>query len=244
MTTIYLIRHGQASANAPVYDQLSRTGYEQTRELGRYWAARQLPIDLIACGTLQRQKQSMQSFQEGLHSTGGRQDETSLTGKTACFPALDEIPESTWRALGSELRSSDPRLERHFQSWLQLRSSGSRRAGLFFSKITAAVLLYWLEGKHQPHIPSFADFHHKVLQILTEIRQFQEQQHIVLFSSGTPIALLCGQALGLKAAQSLALVRTIRNSSISILEMHRRQLQLVSLNCTPHLQQPAGITLV
>ena len=37
MTTIYLIRHGQASFGAESYDKLSATGEQQATVLGQYF---------------------------------------------------------------------------------------------------------------------------------------------------------------------------------------------------------------
>lgn len=55
MTTIYLIRHGQASIGSSNYDVLSTLGQEQSRVLGRYFEKAQLRFDRVFTGTLSRQ---------------------------------------------------------------------------------------------------------------------------------------------------------------------------------------------
>lgn len=58
MPTIYLIRHGKASPEAEDYDQLSPTGYEQSRLLGAELKRRGLPVDRVVTGSLHRQRQT------------------------------------------------------------------------------------------------------------------------------------------------------------------------------------------
>src|SRR5688572_31392492 len=61
MSTLYLVRHGQASFGTDNYDRLSSTGREQAQELGRYFAglaAQGDRIDRIYSGSLQRQTET------------------------------------------------------------------------------------------------------------------------------------------------------------------------------------------
>src|SRR4029453_8057845 len=58
MSTLYLVRHGQASFGTDNYDQLSATGRAQAQALGRYFAGLGERIDRIYSGSLQRQLQT------------------------------------------------------------------------------------------------------------------------------------------------------------------------------------------
>lgn len=58
MPTIYLIRHGKASPEADDYDQLSPTGYEQSRLLGAELKRRGLSVGAVVTGSLLRQRQT------------------------------------------------------------------------------------------------------------------------------------------------------------------------------------------
>ncbi|OED36778.1 hypothetical protein AB833_25535 [Chromatiales bacterium (ex Bugula neritina AB1)] len=55
MTSIYLIRHGQASAGSANYDVLSPIGRHQASVLGEYLQQTDLAFDAIYSGTLERQ---------------------------------------------------------------------------------------------------------------------------------------------------------------------------------------------
>ena len=56
MPVVYLLRHGQASADAVDYDALSSTGREQSRILGVELLARQIKVAAVRSGTLNRQR--------------------------------------------------------------------------------------------------------------------------------------------------------------------------------------------
>src|SRR5262245_40932853 len=56
MSTLTLIRHGQARAFENDPDRLSPLGEEQSRRLGAYWAQSGICFDEVYTGTLERQK--------------------------------------------------------------------------------------------------------------------------------------------------------------------------------------------
>ncbi|MFV2195338.1 histidine phosphatase family protein [Nocardiopsis sp. LOL_012] len=58
MPAIYLIRHGKASPEADDYDELSTTGYEQSRLVGAELAQRGLKVGPVVTGSLRRQRQT------------------------------------------------------------------------------------------------------------------------------------------------------------------------------------------
>jgi broad specificity phosphatase PhoE len=55
MTSLYLIRHGQAGPRQR-YDELSTLGREQARRLGDHFALRRVRFDAVVSGTLNRQR--------------------------------------------------------------------------------------------------------------------------------------------------------------------------------------------
>ncbi len=65
MSSILLVRHGQASFGAADYDDLSPTGHEQSRVLGAALAARGVMPDLVVVGEMRRHAQTAASLIEG-----------------------------------------------------------------------------------------------------------------------------------------------------------------------------------
>jgi broad specificity phosphatase PhoE len=54
VTTIYLVRHGQASFGAANYDQLSPLGERQGALLGRWWRQTGVAAPSVVVGAMQR----------------------------------------------------------------------------------------------------------------------------------------------------------------------------------------------
>lgn len=61
MGQILLVRHGQASWDAEDYDVLSETGWEQSRVLGRAWAARGFWVDRVLMGSMRRHRETAEA---------------------------------------------------------------------------------------------------------------------------------------------------------------------------------------
>lgn len=66
MSTLLLVRHGQASWNAADYDVLSALGHEQGATLGRAWTERGVRPDVLVHGGLRRQQDTATALRDGL----------------------------------------------------------------------------------------------------------------------------------------------------------------------------------
>lgn len=69
MSSILLVRHGQASFGAADYDDLSPTGREQSRVLGAALAARGVEPDLVVVGEMRRHAQTAAGVLSGARWT-------------------------------------------------------------------------------------------------------------------------------------------------------------------------------
>src|ERR1700756_1497898 len=58
MSTLFLVRHGQASFLERNYDKLSTKGETQARMLGEYWAGLNLQFDCVYSGPRVRQRET------------------------------------------------------------------------------------------------------------------------------------------------------------------------------------------
>ena len=66
MSSLTLIRHGQATAFAHDTDQLSPLGAQQARELGKFWAGNGVAFDEVYSGSLIRQRRTAAIVGEAL----------------------------------------------------------------------------------------------------------------------------------------------------------------------------------
>ena len=70
MSTLTLVRHGQACAFQRESDVLSATGEEQARQLAAFWLRRGVHFDRVYTGTLVRQIRTEQVVGEGMRDAG------------------------------------------------------------------------------------------------------------------------------------------------------------------------------
>ena len=62
MSTLTLVRHGQATPFEKITDRLSATGVEQARLLGGYWRRHGVAFHQVVCGSLTRHRQTLDSI--------------------------------------------------------------------------------------------------------------------------------------------------------------------------------------
>jgi broad specificity phosphatase PhoE len=86
-------------------------------------------------------------------------------------------------------------------------------------------------------MPSYADFAQGVTQALETIRQ-QHTGHVLLVSSGGPIATAVAQVLRASPETSIELNMRLRNSSVSEFSFSPKRHSLISFNSVAHLETP------
>ena len=70
MSTLIVVRHGQASFLADNYDQLSELGWEQARRLGEYWAQHEIHPTALVVGPRQRHRETAEAVTGALLAAG------------------------------------------------------------------------------------------------------------------------------------------------------------------------------
>jgi broad specificity phosphatase PhoE len=213
MGTLYLVRHGQASFGAADYDRLSELGQRQCARLGAYLHERGLRFDGVLRGTLRRHEQSLQAIA------------AHLPGLPAAieWPGLNEYDsDAVVRAVhaGPVPPATTPEAYRaHFR----LLRSG---------------LEQWMAGTAQPHgMPSWPGFVAGVSSALDHVRA-RFDGHVLLVSSGGPIATAVAHVLGAPPAAVIELNLRMRNSALTEFAFTPKRHMLVSYNTVPHLDHP------
>lgn len=233
---LYLIRHGQAGGEK--YNKLTPMGERQARALGTYFAREKIQVQLAATGTLERQRETYALFAEAFQTeTGSPPPEPSIV------PGLDEITPDIWFTLGEELRHQDPNFRGDFKQWLSsLRESEKRGvAKEAYINVLTQVIKVWVKGDYKARdIESFDDFYQRVIGTRNQLPGVGQQDSgdLVVISSGTPIALLVGEALGFNLQRSLEFTRRVANTSLSIFELNGTATwEPITINSLPHLSQ-------
>ena len=213
MGHLYLVRHGQASLGAADYDQLSPLGAQQSQRLGEHWRAQGLRFDAVITGSLKRHAQTLAGIQHSM----GTQHEALI------WPSLNEYDaEAVIRAIQpGELVK--PTTSDGYKHHFRLLRDG---------------LAQWMAGVVTPQgMPSYTEFVQGVTGALERIRQ-QHTGHVLLVSSGGPIATAVAQVLRASPETSIELNMRLRNSAVSEFSFSPKRHSLVGFNSVAHLETP------
>ena len=213
MGTLYLVRHGQASFGADDYDVLSALGQRQCVQLGKYFDSKGLVFEAALTGTLNRQRQTFAGICEGM----------GTAPPATQWPGLNEYDSAAViRAIhpGKLGQADTPeQYKNHF-------------------RLLKAGLAQWMAGAASPPgMPIYTAFVAGVTSALAYVRS-QCDGHVLLVSSGGPIAIAVGHLLGINAEKTIELNMGIRNTSVTEFGFSPRRCRLVTYNTLPHLDAP------
>jgi len=222
MTTIYLIRHGQASFGSDDYDRLSPLGHEQSRVLGEALAKRLpegAPVDVFT-GTMRRHKETA----AGCLAALGREHAPTVHAGFDEFDHEDVIAchAPQWRAPGAMLRelSAQPDPMAAFQAAFEV------------------AMARWTGGAHDAdYAESFPAFQLRCRAALDAVAaQTARGATALVFTSGGTISVLLQALLGLDTATLLQLEWRMANASVTKLAAGGRGARVVSINEHAHLE--------
>jgi broad specificity phosphatase PhoE len=233
MSTLTLIRHGQAAAFDADSDRLSPLGEVQSHKLAQYWIARGVAFDEVCSGTLVRQKRTAEIVhaayaQAGLPWPELRIDASfdeydgggivnilapALAGKDFEFAKLVKAAEAAARG---------PERNRHFQRMFEVVVAG------------------WMSGAlSSPEVEPWTTFSDRVRTGLREITSSgRSNRRVALFTSGGVVGVIVQTVLRAPGESALQLNWRMRNCSVTEFVFSRDRLSLDLFNATPHLDDP------
>ena len=211
MGTLYLVRHGQASFGADDYDKLSDLGHRQSVRLGEYFAGKGVVFDAVVTGTLRRHAETFQGIAKGM----------GTTPEALAWPGLNEYDSDAVIGAIHPHKLEKPTSPEMYRAHFRLLRDG---------------LAQWMAGVVSPRsMPSYNDFVTGVTSALDHIRAQHHGKHVLVVSSGGPIATAVGQVLGTPPETTIELNLRIRNSSVTEFAFTPKRHMLVTYNTLPHL---------
>ena len=235
MSTLLLVRHGQAELFTDNYDRLSDLGFSQAEALGRFWLERGIRPDLVFAGSMTRQQQTANKIGEVFAESG--EDWPSLQEHVGLneYPAK-EITESLLPAM----RAADSSLD---QLASDLESSNSR-ADKYRSlhRILEAVVARWVMGDYgDVDVPlSWSTFSESVRSALRDVMSNSGSgKTIALFTSGGPVAVSVQTILQAPDIKAADLNWRVHNCSVTRYTFSGERVSLDAFNDVAHL--PAGM---
>ena len=216
MTTIYLIRHGQASFGAKSYDQLSPNGELQAKLLGQYFNRILKEEPYVVTGSMQRHQQ------------------TAHLAVAECFSETNIITDSAWNEFNHQqvIAKYDPRFEQAEAIKQELALAANPKA--YMAEIFHAAVSRWTSGEYDHDYdepwPMFKQRIDQALQQLCKDLIEQKTKQALVFTSGGVISTVLGQLLELSLHKTFELNWAINNASITTLGLSEHHLKLLSLN--------------
>lgn len=223
MSSIYLIRHGQASFGQANYDQLSDLGQQQASRLGQVLNQRIEPFDAICLGSMKRHKQTAINCLKGF----------SLEYEQ-CSATVDD----GWNEYDHEdiLRQYRPEFETP-QSLMAYMKEQKNPKEAFEADFNAAINR-WISGQYDSEYnESWSDFTSRVhLALKNTLLNNPTKKNIAVFTSGGPISLVSQSLLGVPAEKIMQMNWTLLNCGVTKLVSTGSRLFLASLNEHTHFE--------
>lgn len=216
MSSLLLLRHGQASFGADRYDALSDRGRLQSDAVGGFFAARQARFSSIWIGPRERHRLTARAALTPLGVAEPQDVE----------PALDEFAE------GQQILASAER-----RQGLRLRGVGAL-TGVPVNRAYAAEIDAWAEGRAEiEQVPSVARFRAGVADWLSRATADPASgQQVLAVTSGGVIAAVMAIVLDLPDASLGPFMNAIHNASLTELAFSSgRRPALVAFNGSGHL---------
>ncbi len=223
MTTVVLVRHGQASFGEANYDRLSPLGERQAVALGSHWQAGGFSTERACSGALQRQRKTGEQV---LALIGDQAPATLDTD--AAFNEFNHT--QLIRAYLPLIADQHPELAD--DPHLAMRDQA------VFRPVFNTVVGAWMQDR-SPSIPIDETWVAFCNRCVAGLRRAAEGvEHLVVFTSGGVITAVMREALGLDTRTSLNLVWKIWNASVHEFHIHPEtgSLSLAGFNDVSHLR--------
>ncbi|BDC49563.1 phosphoglycerate mutase [Bryobacterales bacterium F-183] len=218
MSTITLIRHGQAHAFEQDSDRLTDLGWQQARSLSA-----NPPYDIAFRGSLRRHRETAEAagYPNAIEDPGW--NEYDATGIIALLAQL------------TYANPQDPR-------WLAYQQSP--KDNRTFQRMFEPVMEAWLSGTvHHPVVEPFVSFQSRVSSAFQTAKSCGATR-IAVFTSGGPIGLCVQQTLNAPNKTFLDLNWRVRNTSLTEFTFSTANPDRCSLdvfNTVPHLEGQASL---
>ena len=219
MSTIFFLRHGQASFGKDNYDELSDTGVLQSKLLARFLVETKGRFDAVYTGTLERQRKTADELLQMLGEKGEQVPEVCR------MEGLNEYPtENIFRALGPIAVEANPSLREHIGRLMTDRRS--------FQKVFEALMSMWASGRYdRAGLVSWNDFTAGVNRAIDEIlARDGSGKNVAVFTSGGSISVAVSRTLNLTSDDTMRVAEQIVNSSITRVKSTTDRIMLFTFN--------------
>ena len=233
MSTLTLVRHGQASFFEDNYDQLSALGERQSHRLGEYLAARGHQYDLVFTGPRRRHSQTMEAVAQVYRDARLDWPEPILCPELDEHNAVESVARDRKR-LGQRF----PHLLKMEEQLFAAQTAEDRKRS--YGRLFNAVMELWMQDRLEVSgLEPWHDFLTRVRRgIDSIISKSGREQQVIAFTSGGPVAASVQLALKGEERATLLLASRVANTSYTRFLFDGERFSLDSFNGTGHLREP------
>lgn len=233
MSTIYLVRHGQAGTRG-AYDSLSELGKHQARLLGEHFVSQGIHFAAAYSGELSRQRQT------------GEEIRTAYSDADTLFPSIEidrgwnefDLERVSYE-LAPQLWAQDVDFRREYEEMLeQVRISNGAHTARVHRKwlpCDTKIVEAWIRGRFPYNGENWKQFCERVLACRSRINHSQARENIFVVTSATPIAIWTGLSLDISDERVMRLAGALYNASYTVLRLRCEELRLFMFNAVSHL---------
>lgn len=219
MTSIYLIRHGQASFGKAEYDCLSELGEQQATHLGASFTKRIEGFDKVVSSNIQRHQQTADGCLLAMQQSN---IQPQLDAEWNGYDHQDILAQ-----FDSELSTAQG-----VKTYMS-RQDNPHKA---LEQVISQAFSRWIGSQHNDdYIESWPTYQARIKTALANlVSSIDGQKRVAVFSSGGPIALLSQAILGVPTENLMALNWTLVNCGITKLISTKKALFYRHLTSTAH----------
>lgn len=233
MSSIYLIRHGQAGRRAQ-YDELSDTGHLQAYLAGQYLAGQNVRFRALLAGCLNRQQQTAVNFRRAYEEA--HLDPPEIVSD----PRWNEFDMSAvFSEFAPLLAEADPQFKQSYDELFRKLEDRHSPLHHAWTDCDTQTMVAWMENRFPCRTESWAAFRERILSSRATLAAYQPGDAVAVFTSACPIAIWVATSLGITDAHIMRLAGVIYNSAISTLRLRDGEATLFSFNGVPHLTETA-----
>ncbi len=236
MSTLWVIRHGQASFFEDNYDRLSETGRLQSQKLGEHWAAAGPDFDEVFIGPRRRHADTAERIGAPLRAAGRSWPEPKL------LPGLDEYQaEEVLKLALPQLVQEHTGIRRLHEEFTA--AEGRENQLRMFQRMYEVVIRKWAGGELElADVESWRAFETRTHAALDEIVAGQGNRRVAVVTSGGPVGVAVQRALSVGLDATLQLAWMVRNAAFCEFLFSGSRFTLSTYNAFPHLGEPGLLT--
>jgi broad specificity phosphatase PhoE len=234
LSTIFMVRHGQASFGQKNYDQLSQRGREQARVLAEYMIRTGLSFDAVYAGDMVRQKDTANEILAVFRSHDGNLPALNILSEFNEYSSRDIIMAHIHDAVGE-----DPDLKADLKNIYDDKQA--------FQRVFEKIMMRWISGEaDKPGVVRWQDFCGRVRSGLRRVMEDNgRKKKILICTSGGPISAAVQTALDLSDEKALRIAWHVVNTAMTSFVYNGESMALTSFNNASHLallNDPAWVT--